>query len=102
MPKLFEHLVSLNELKRKGVRFVWTERYQEDFQACKQALMTDPIMRHPDFDQDFILLCDTSNIAIAGILVQVNEEDDPRLCHPIYFGSKTLTSAEQKISTYEK
>ncbi|CEP07091.1 hypothetical protein [Parasitella parasitica] len=101
MPKLSEYLASLNELKKKGVKYHWTERHQADFEACKQALMTDPIMRHPDFDKEFILLFDASNIAIAGVLAQMNEED-PRLYHPIYFGSKALTEAERKISIYEK
>lgn len=35
------------------------------------------------------------------MLAQVNEED-PRLYHPKYFGSKALTESERKISTYEK
>lgn len=56
MPKLSDHLVSLNELKKKGVKFQWTERHQSDFLACKHALMTDPIMRHLDFEREFILL----------------------------------------------
>lgn len=58
-------------------------------------------MRRPNFQDKFILLCDASNVAIAGVLAQANEED-PNLMHPIFFGSKALNDTERRISTYEK
>ncbi|CEP17052.1 hypothetical protein [Parasitella parasitica] len=101
LPKLSEKLEVINNLRKKGVKFEWTKEHEASFQTCKTALITDPIMRDPDFEREFILLCDASNIAIAGVLAQVNEED-PKLYLPIYFGSKALTESEKKISTYEK
>lgn len=82
IPKLSEKLSCLNNLKKKNVKYVWTE-------VRKEALTLDPILRHPNFEEIFILLCDTSNVAIAGVLAQANEED-PNLFHPIFFGSKAL------------
>lgn len=94
-------LACMNGLKKKNVRFHWTSQHETQLQALKQALMADPIMRHSDFNKKFILLCDASNVAIGGVLAQKNEQD-PSLLYPSFFGSKTLSEAECKISTSEK
>ncbi|CEP13208.1 hypothetical protein [Parasitella parasitica] len=101
IPHLSEMLASMHALKKKNVRYEWTLTHEEHFKTLKNALTMDPIMRHPDFDKKFFLFCDASNVAIGGVLAQENETE-AGLYHPIFFGSKALSDAEKKISTYEK
>ncbi|CEP15388.1 hypothetical protein [Parasitella parasitica] len=73
LPKLSEKVVIINNLRKRGVKFEWTPEHEANFQECKEVLIiTDSIMRHPDFERKFILLCDASNIAIAGALARTS------------------------------
>lgn len=44
--------------------------YINCFEKCKTLLTNDPILQYPDFQKEFILTTDASNIAISGILSQ--------------------------------
>lgn len=39
----------LNELTRKVVPFVWTEKHQNSFDTLRQALCMEPVLIYPDF-----------------------------------------------------
>jgi ribosomal protein L31 len=60
-----------------------------------------PVLQQPDMDRGFILYTDASDMAISGVLSQASLEDSKQI-HPIYYGSRTLTDAERKWSTYER
>ncbi|KAG1309490.1 hypothetical protein G6F62_014813 [Rhizopus arrhizus] len=91
IPGLSEILAPMNFLKKKNVRFVWSEEQELSFQRCKEVLQKEPVLKHPNFDRPFILYTDASNIGIGGVLSQ-SEEDDPDMLHPIYSGSQNCTS----------
>ena len=101
IPKMSDLLAPLNILKKKNVKFVWGSKQQDSFEACKKIMQTEPVLRHPDFTRSFVLYTDASEIGIGGVLSQADKEEEA-LIHPIYFGSKSLNSAEKNISAYEK
>jgi hypothetical protein len=59
----------LTRLLRKGA-FQWTERATRAFDVLQQALTTAPILQLPDFDQPFVVECDTSGAGVGAVLHQ--------------------------------
>jgi len=88
----------LHALKRKGVSFVWAEEHAAAFEKLKQALCQAPVLQIPDFDKEFVLATDASDVAISAVLQQ---RIDGALA-PISYHSRILTPLERKYSTYEK
>nr|GEU83262.1 retrovirus-related Pol polyprotein from transposon 297 family [Tanacetum cinerariifolium] len=54
--------------------FIWSTEALTAFQKLKQALMSTPVPRLPDFSKDFTVECDTSSEGVGAILSQ---EDHP-------------------------
>jgi hypothetical protein len=88
----------LTQLTRKDVKFSWSEPQQASFDALKEALTSDSILAHPEFDKPFIRSCDASNYAISAILSQDHEGKE----RPLSFASRTLNNHEINYSTTEK
>ena len=64
----------------------------------KKALCEASLLQVPDFEKDFILATDASDIAVSAVLNQrVNGE-----LAPVVYYSKLLSSAERRYSMYEK
>jgi hypothetical protein len=63
----------LTQLIRKDMKFRWSEPQQTSFDALKEALISDSVLAHPEFDKPFILGCDASNYAISAILSHEHE-----------------------------
>ena len=57
----------LTELTKKGRRFKWTESCQDAFDCLKSKLTSAPVLAFPDYNRQFILHCDASNVAIGGV-----------------------------------
>lgn len=64
------------------------------FNKLKALLISDPILRYPDFEKEFTLTTDASNYAVGGVLSQGG--------HPICYASRTLNGAETNYATLEK
>lgn len=60
--------------------------------------MNDPILQYPNFEKEFLLTVDASNLAIGCVLSQGPIGSDK----PIAFASRTLNSSEINYSTIEK
>jgi hypothetical protein len=82
---------SLHALKRKNAIFVW---------GTPQRLLrsSPPFLQVPDFSKKFVLICDSSEVAISAVLNERREEG----LAPIAFASRLLTSGERKYAIYEK
>jgi hypothetical protein len=65
----------LTELTKKDVPFIWAQGQQESFDKLKKMLVENPILSHPDFSKDFILITDASADGLGAILSQKNEND---------------------------
>lgn len=97
--KDFARLVKpLTSLLRKENDFEITPEIKECFEKCKQILMRDPVLIHPDFSKEFILTTDASDFAIGAVLSQGTIGKD----RPIAYASRTLNRTEENYSTTEK
>jgi hypothetical protein len=63
------------------------DEHEAAFRALIDAVCTTPILHQPQFNQQFIVNCNTSAFAIGAILQQKDEKDK---LHPIAFLSQTL------------
>ena len=64
----------LSKLLRDATPYVWSDEQQKAFEALKLALTEAPLLTHPDWDKDFVLQTDASNLAIAAVLSQRDAE----------------------------
>ncbi|XP_059221494.1 uncharacterized protein LOC131996064 [Stomoxys calcitrans] len=87
-----------NTLK-KGKQFNFPEDAKEAFNKLKEALVTSPVLTHPDFTRHFYVQCDASDLGIGAVLFQ---RDDSGGEHPIAYFSHKLTSAQRNYSVTER
>ena len=64
----------------------------------KKELTSAPIIRSPDWNQPFELMCDASDYAVGAVLGQRID----KIPHVIHYSSKTLNDAQLNYSTTEK
>ncbi|CAN6472359.1 unnamed protein product [Victoria cruziana] len=88
----------LCELLAKDVTFVFSEECMRSFERLKEALVSAPILRAPDWNLQFEIMCDASDYAIGAILGQ-RVEKKPVV---IYYASKLLVDAQLNYTTTEK
>ncbi|KAH9775894.1 hypothetical protein KPL71_006537 [Citrus sinensis] len=74
--------------------FQWTPAAADAFEALKRVMVEAYVLRLPDFDSDFILEIDASNVGIGAMLMQSG--------HPISYFSKKLGPRLRASSTYIK
>ena len=84
----------LSDLTRKNVPFVWTPERQRAFDRIKSCLIEAPVLRLPDFNKPFEVICDASGFGIGAILLQDG--------HLIACESAKLKGSELNWSTTEK
>jgi len=87
----------INNLRKKGVPFVWTKECEDAFQSLKIAISSPPCLAVPDFNKRFILQTDASGTAVASVLLQEYSEGR----RPVAYASRVLSPAEKKMSVYE-
>ncbi|WKA10554.1 hypothetical protein VitviT2T_028119 [Vitis vinifera] len=89
----------LCELLAKNAKFIWDERCQKSFDdQLKQFLTTAPIVRAPNWQLPFEVMCDASDFAIGAVLGQ-REDGKP---YVIYYASKTLNETQRNYTITEK
>ena len=88
----------LCNLIAKDVTFEWSQACEAAFDKLKTMLLSPPIMRSPNWDLPFEIMCDASDYAIGDVLGQ--RED--KKAFVIYYASKTLDSAQSNYTTTEK
>lgn len=88
----------LTNCLKKNNKVEHTLEFTQSFETCKNILMNDPILQHPDFSKQFNLTTDASNFAIGAVLSQGPIGKDL----PIAYASRTLNPAELNYSTIEK
>ena len=88
----------LTELTRSKAKWRWDKAQENSFLALKIALATAPVLRLPDFDHQFVVTTDASDVAIGAIL----QQDVGMGLQPIAFASRKLQQAEVRYSAYER
>lgn len=90
----------LTSLTSKKANFIWQKSQEQAFQQLKNALITKPILRFPDFSKDFVLYTDASDVGIGAVLEQPQEDiSKPSV---IAYWSRVLNAAERNYTTTEK
>ena len=81
----------------------WTVDYEMVFTNFKKALVNATKLFYPDYDLEWILRVDASDVGVGYVLFQVNIDDNNSIVHqPITFGSKKFSPAAAKWSVYDK
>ena len=74
------------------------EEHEASFDMLKKVLCETPLLQVSDFEKDFVLATDASDIAVSAVLNQrVNGE-----LAPVAYYSKLLSLGERCYSTYQK
>jgi len=98
VPDFAKIVKPLNDLLRKGNKWVWTQEHQTALEEVKARLVADPVLACPDFDKPFILQTDGSDYGIGAILTQESKRGEKVISD----SSRTLNGAEKNYSTTEK
>ena len=88
----------LYKLLEKDAKFIWDADCQKRFEELKAYLTTAPIVRAPNWQLPFEVMCDASNLSIAAVLRQ--REGGKHFV--VYYASKTLNEAQRNYTTIEK
>jgi RNase H-like domain found in reverse transcriptase/Reverse transcriptase (RNA-dependent DNA polymerase) len=75
----------------KGGKFYWNDEHKAAFNALVDAVCMAPVLRQPQFEDQFTIDCDASAYAISAILQQGDEKGK---LHPITFLSQTLNAMQ--------
>jgi Reverse transcriptase (RNA-dependent DNA polymerase)/RNase H-like domain found in reverse transcriptase len=85
------HATPLNNLLKKSSKFNWTESCQKSFNFFKNSLISPPILAYPDFNKEFHLTTDASDMACGAVLSQFSGN----AYLPIAFASTAFTKGER-------
>ena len=88
----------LQKLTCKNAKFNWGENEQISFEALKEAMLTPPILKFPDFSLPFDIITDASDIAIAAVLQQ-HQNAQPCIIDCI---GRVLNKAEMNYTITER
>ncbi|XP_073151826.1 uncharacterized protein [Henckelia pumila] len=83
----------LTDLLKKN-SFVCNTQEERAFEELKLALITAPVLRMPDFCQEFVVECDASGQGVGAVLIQEGK--------PIAYYSKALADKALTKSAYER
>ena len=65
----------------------WNIAHQLAFQDLKAAMQNPPVLRPPQWEDEFVLQVDASNRGLGAILSQKDQEGEE---HPIAYASRKL------------
>ncbi|UYV66485.1 hypothetical protein LAZ67_4001849 [Cordylochernes scorpioides] len=91
-------LYSLLKTKSPNASLNWTSDTLEAFQNIKNALAENTLLNYPQPNSTLSVLVDASNVAVGGVLQQLNDT----AWEPISFFSKKLSPAETKYSAFDR
>ena len=69
------------------------------FDKLKAILRSEPVFLEPNFNKEFKLAVDASDVGADGVLLQ---EDDSGVDHPVCYFSKKFNKHQKNYSTVEK
>ncbi|GET52086.1 enzymatic polyprotein, putative [Rhizophagus irregularis DAOM 181602=DAOM 197198] len=88
----------ISDLRKKGIPFIWGREQQEAFEKLKEKLIQYPILRHPDWKKEFLLITDASGKGLGAVLSQKDEKGKEVV---IAYASRSLLPAEENYPITE-
>ena len=89
----------LTNLLSKRMRFEWTSDCQNSFEKLKVRLRSEPVLLASNFNKEFKLTVDASDVGAGGVVLQ---EDDNGVDRPVFYFSKKFNKHQKNYSTEEK
>jgi hypothetical protein len=86
-------------LLKKNSQFIWNETCQQAFEQIKSILIVSPVLASPNFEKEFSMQIDASDVGCGAVLLQ---EDENCIYHPVAYFSKKFTNCQRNYSTVEK
>jgi hypothetical protein len=101
VPNYADIAAPLSDLTRKKQpeKVMWTRECEEAFEKLKTVLCSEPVLKNPDFEKEFILQTDASDRGLGAVLSQLDKEGKD---HPILYLSRKLYPREENYATIEK
>ena len=84
---------------QKSKQWKWGETERDAFSEIKHKFANMIMMNHPNFEHNFYLQTDASNVALGAELYQEERHKEHKT---IAFASRTLLVAERNYTTMEK
>jgi hypothetical protein len=84
----------ITSLQKKGVKFEWSSKCEDNFQCLKDLLTSASILKVADPDEDFVVCTDACKEGIDGVLMKNG--------HVICYESRKLKEHEINYSTHDK
>lgn len=85
-------------LKTKSKTIKWSDEAENAFGAVKERLITAPVLRSPDFNREFMIQTDASDVAVAGVLTQTQDGHE----YVISYFSHKLSTPQRNYHPAEK
>ena len=98
MPNFTLRARPLQKLTGKNAKFQWNQEEQTAFEELKELMLKPPIMKFPNFNVQFQITTDASDVSIAAVLQQ-EQEGTMSLIDSI---GRALTSTEKNYSVTER
>ena len=89
----------LTALLKKKVKFVWSEDCNDAFNKIKAILNCSPVLIAPDFEKQFDLYVDASDMGAGAVLMQTGSDN---VEHPLCYFSKKFDKHQLNCATIEK
>ena len=83
----------LHRLTEDTATFEWTKPCQAAFEEHQRRLTSAPVLAYLNFNCQFILDTDASEVGIGGVLSQVDDEGRE---HVVAYGSRHLSKPERR------
>ena len=92
-PRMAEISEPLHQLTCNGVPYIWGLEHTEGFQLLKREISTAPVLRYYNPKKSVVLQTDACTQGLGAVLLQEG--------HPVYFASKSLTTAQRNYVAIE-
>ena len=97
--KSYAHMAApLTDLLKETAEFVWREPQQQAFEVLKASLVNPPVLALPDFEQEFFIATDASDVGLGACLMQRKEG---KYCAIAYY-SRKLRPSEKNYSVTDR
>ena len=98
IPEMGRTAAPLYKLTHQDSAWLWTEECEVSFEALRKALVEQPVLAFPKWNQPFWVEVDASSVSVGGILSQETENGVRK---PLAYFSSGLTGAQRNYSASE-
>jgi hypothetical protein len=90
----------LTSMLGKNKVFVWSSDADKSYTEIKRLLSNSPILHVVDYNKDFYLFVDASNVAAGYALCQLDNNNNQ--FHPICYASKKFNNAQKNYTVTDR